>query len=118
MGHRGESRGPGRNLEGESRMRVSKVGVSAVGVIGGGVVCCLLFSDVAKWCVCVRESECVCACACARPVCASKVNLRSRKHWRRKIKKHVRQKTLARSGWRWQPSFCYGCPGRSSCKEG
>lgn len=27
------------------------------------------------------------------------------KHRRRKIKKHVRQKMLARSGWLWLPSF-------------
>jgi hypothetical protein len=33
------------------------------------------------------------------------VNLGSRKHRRRKIKKHVRQKMLARSGWLWLPSF-------------
>ena len=54
---------------------------------------------------------CVCVCvyarvrACAWHLCASKVNLGSRKHRRRKIKKHVRQKMLARSGWLWLPSF-------------
>lgn len=63
MDHLGESRGPGRNLEEGSGMRVSGVGVSRE-----RVVWCLLFTEVAKRSV--RVSMCVYTRAKARDWCA------------------------------------------------